>query len=166
MSRSTPLKIFAIVLLISVGFAVSLSAQEEKTEQDFLQHKSVLVQAYLVQVPNEVLYQAGAAALPKDDSESITVAKLISCLAQSENAAVIDTTRVAVKNAENAEVSTTQTNYLPRTQTVPSRQAAGLAAGALSNEAAVSVFFGGCSSNARERNGLKSIVWISAESVR
>ncbi len=82
-----------LMLLCSAGIAVAAD-QPEKVPNP-LENKSVLVQAFLVKVPNKILYDTEAKMLPSDESQSVTVLGLAACLARSEEAAVIDTARVA-----------------------------------------------------------------------
>ena len=56
-----------LMLLCSAGIAVAAD-QPEKVPNP-LEKKSVLVQAFLVKVPNKILYDTEAKMLPSDESQ-------------------------------------------------------------------------------------------------
>lgn len=99
-----------LMLLCSAGIAVAAD-QPEKTPNP-LENKSVLVQAFLVKVPNKILYDTNAKMLPSDESPSVTVLGLVACLAKSEEAAVIDTARVAVHHGYRAQNDFSTSRYV------------------------------------------------------
>ncbi len=114
-----------LMLLCSAGIAVAAD-QPEKVPNP-LEKKSVLVQAFLVKVPNKILYDTEAKMLPSDESQSVTVLGLAACLARSEEAAVIDTARVAVHHGTHAQNNFQTARYVvTRRKTGANRDAAEL----------------------------------------
>lgn len=99
-----------LMLLCSAGIAVAAD-QPEKVPNP-LENKSVLVQAFLVKVPNKILYDTEAKMLPSDESQSITVLGLAACLARSEEAAVIDTARASVHHGARTQNNFRTTRYV------------------------------------------------------
>lgn len=113
--RTVILSLLFAVLVI--GPVSEVQGRQKMTEEEFsalLQEESVLVEAYLVQVNNEALYDAGAAVVPQQSAESVTVLKLLSCLADPENGRVVSSARVAVKKNEEANTVSEKVHYIPR----------------------------------------------------
>jgi len=86
----------------------------EKVENVFL---SVVVETYLVQVDMDALYGYGVAAVPQKASETVTVPRLVSCLADPDDGRVLDSTRVVVYSRERGEVQSTSSEYVKQAVT-------------------------------------------------
>jgi len=110
--------VFSFLLIaLTVVPASVVHARQEPTEQELaalLEKKSVLVEAYLLQVSNEALSAAGVAPVPQNSTESATVLKLLQCMVEPENGRVISSAGVTVKINDEAETSSKKTRYLPR----------------------------------------------------
>ena len=80
---------------------------------NLMEQDSVLVEAYLVQVNNKALYEAGVAVVPQKNDESVTVLKLLRCIAKPQNGRVISSATVALKKNQKAQTSTEKNHYIP-----------------------------------------------------
>lgn len=118
MAKKFKFTIFSLLFAALVIAPVSnVQGRQKATEEELsalLKEKSVLVEAYLVQVDNEALYEAGVAVVPQKSAESVTVLKLLRCLAEPENGRVISSARVALKKDQEAETSSEKVRYIPR----------------------------------------------------
>ena len=67
-----------------------------------------------MQVNNKALYEAGVAVVPQKNDETITVLKLLRCIAKPQNGRVISSATVALKKNEEAQTSMKKNHYIPR----------------------------------------------------
>jgi hypothetical protein len=78
---------------------------------------TVVIETYLVQVDMNALYGFGVAAVPQKADETVTVPRLVSCLADLNDGRVLDSTRVVVYSRERGEIDSTNTEYVKQTST-------------------------------------------------
>lgn len=118
MAKKFKFSVFSLLFAALVIAPTSdVQGRQKATEEELaalLEEKSVRVEAYLVQVENEALNEAGVAVLPQKSAESATVLKLLSCLADPENGRVVSSVRVALKKDEEAATSSEKVHYIPR----------------------------------------------------
>lgn len=89
--------------------AVRATQPAEKQEKEYL---PVVFETYLVEVDMDALYGFGVAAVAQKADETVTVPRLVSCLADPNDGRVLDSTRVVVYGRERAEVDSTSTEYV------------------------------------------------------
>ncbi len=94
--------------------AVRATEASEKQEEV---HLPVVVETYLVQVDMDALYGFGVAAVAQKDDETVTVPRLVSCLADPDDGRVLDSTRVVMRSREHGQVDITSTEYIRETST-------------------------------------------------
>ena len=89
-------------------------------------HPTVVVETYLLQVDMDALYGFGVAAVPQKADETVTVGRLVSCLANPNSGRVLDSTRVVVHSREHGEIKSTSTEYVKQVSSgrAPSRAGA------------------------------------------
>jgi len=74
---------------------------------------SVAVEAYLVQVSAKALREAGVSVIPSKSEEAISIPKLLSCMtAGKDKGVLISSTRVVVRDNEQAKSTITNTHNL------------------------------------------------------
>jgi hypothetical protein len=74
---------------------------------------SVAVEAYLVQVSAKALREAGVSVIPSKPEEAISIPKLLSCMtAGKDKGTLISSTRVVVRDNEEAKSTITNTHNL------------------------------------------------------
>jgi hypothetical protein len=101
----------SIVVLVCFVSAIAISAEKANSGGKVVVVKSakpqklasVVVEAYLVQVPAKALREAGVSVIPSKSEEAISIPKLLSCMtAGKDKGVLISSTRVVVKDNEEA----------------------------------------------------------------
>ena len=111
----------SIVVLVCLVSAIAISAEQAGSSGKVAASKgtkpqklaSVAVEAYLVQVPAKALREAGVSIIPSKPEEAISTSKLLSCMTTDKNkGALISSTRVVVRDGEQAKSTITNTHNL------------------------------------------------------
>jgi hypothetical protein len=119
-------------LAVLVCLVISMAVGGEKTESAKkldaenakpAVHRSVVVEAYLVQIPAQTLRDAGVSVIPSKPEQSISIPKLLSCMiASKEKGALIGSTRVVARDNEEAVGSIQNSYNLKRTVATKSKK--------------------------------------------
>jgi len=119
-------------LAVLVCLVISIAVGGEKTEgakkldaknAKPAAHHSVVVEAYLLQIPAQTLRDAGVSVIPSKPEESISLPKLLSCMVRGkEKGALIGSTRVVAGDNEEAVGSIQNSYNLKRTVATKSKK--------------------------------------------
>ena len=111
----------SIIVLVCFVSVFAISAEKANSSGKVVAAKSakpqklasVAVEAYLVQVSAKALREAGVSVIPSKSEEAISITKLLSCMtAGKDKGVLISSTRVVVKDNEEAKSTITNTHNL------------------------------------------------------
>jgi hypothetical protein len=111
----------SMVVLVCFVSAIAISAKKANSSGKVVAAKSakpqqlasVALEAYLVQVPARALREVGVSIIPSKPEEAISTPKLLSCMTTGKDkGALISSTRVVVRDSEEAKSTITNTHNL------------------------------------------------------
>jgi len=115
------LSMTSIIVLVCFVSAIAISAEKAISERKVVAVErakpqklaSVAVEVYLVQVSAKALREAGVSVIPSKSEETISIPKLLSCMtAGKDKGTLISSTRVVVRDNEEAKSTITNTHNL------------------------------------------------------
>ena len=117
------MKKFLIVLCVLAVCSIAL-AEEQKEEPDY---RSVIVDAWLVQVSADALYESGVKPLSEKGKDNVSIMNLLWCLSDANNGEIIASARTRAQLNERCETSLKRTKYVKKargnsSRTIPYQQ--------------------------------------------
>ena len=121
----------SMVVLVCFVSAIAISAEKAISERKVVAAKSakrqksasVAVEAYLVQVSAKALREAGVSVIPSKPEEAISIPKLLSCMTTGKDkGTLISSTRVVVRDNEEAKSTITNTHNLKMPDTTRTKK--------------------------------------------
>ena len=104
------MKKFLIVLCVLAVCSIAL-AEEQKEEPDY---RSVIVDAWLVQVSADALYESGVKPLSEKGKDNVSIMNLLWCLSDANNGEVIASARTRTQLNERGKTSLQKIEYIKR----------------------------------------------------
>ena len=105
------MKKFLIVLCVLAVCSITLAEEQKKEEPD---RRSVIVDAWLVQVSADALYESGVKPLSEKGKDNVSIMNLLWCLSDANNGEVTASARTRTQLNERGRTSLQKTEYIKR----------------------------------------------------
>lgn len=105
------MKKFLIVLSVLALCSITFAEEQKKEEPDY---RSVIVDAWLVQVSADALYESGVKPLSEKNEDNVSIMNLLWCLSDPNNGEVIVSARTRTSLNERGKTSLRKKDYVKR----------------------------------------------------